>query len=61
MKLEPSSKSKALLQVYVREGTLVYHTKMPGNAISLDVGPFHKNCVDRGFCLSGRARELTLS
>ena len=59
--MKPSSKSQALLQVYVHEGTLVYHTKTPGNAISFDVGPFHKDCVDRGFCLSGRARELTLS
>ena len=36
MKLEPSCKSQALLQVYVHEGTLVYHTKMLGNAISFE-------------------------
>ena len=35
MKLD-SSKSQALLQVYVHEGTLVYHTKMLGNAISFE-------------------------
>ena len=30
------SKSQALLQVYTREGTFVYHTKMLGNAISFE-------------------------
>ena len=59
---KPSSKSQALLQVYLHEGTFVYHTKMPGNAISSEknVGPFHKNCVGMGFCPSGRAGELSL-
>ena len=59
---KPSSKSQALLQGYVHEGTFVNHTKMLGNAISFEknVGPFHKNCVDMGFCPSGRAGELSL-
>ena len=34
--MKPSSKSQALLQVYVHEGTFVYHTKMLGNAISFE-------------------------
>ena len=59
---KPSSKSQALLQGYVHEGTFMNHTKMLGNAISFEknVGPFHKNCVDVGLCPSGRAGELSL-
>ena len=34
--VKPSSKNQALLQVYVHEGTFVYHTKMLGNAISFE-------------------------
>lgn len=34
--MKPSSKSQALLQVYVHKGTFVYHTKMLGNAISFE-------------------------
>ena len=34
--VKPSSKSQALLQVYVREGAFVYHSKMLGNAISFE-------------------------
>ena len=61
--MKPSSKSQALLQVYVHEGTFVYHTKMLGNAISFEKMwvLFTKTyCVDRGFCPSGRAGELSL-
>ena len=34
--MKPSSKNQALLQVYVHEGTFVYHTRMLGNAISFE-------------------------
>ena len=34
--VKPSSKSQALLQVYAREGTFVYHTKMLGNVITFE-------------------------
>ena len=34
--VKPSSKNQALLQVYVHEGTFVYHTKMLENAISFE-------------------------
>ena len=34
--MKPSSKSQALLQVYVHERTFAYHTKMLGNSISFE-------------------------
>ena len=34
--MKPSSKSQAVLQVYVHEGTFVYQTKMLGKAVSFE-------------------------
>ena len=47
--MKPSSKSQALLQVYVHEGTFVYHTKMLGNAISFEnCGSFSQELCGQG-------------
>ena len=56
--MKPSSENPALLQS-------CKFTSMKENAgkchfFRKNVGPFHRNCVDRGFCLSGRAGELFL-
>ena len=34
--MKPSSKTQALFQVYVHEGTFVYQTNMLGNAVSFE-------------------------
>ena len=56
--MKPSSKNPFLLQsckfTSMKENAGKYHF------FRKNVGPFHRNCVDRGFCLSGRAGELSL-
>ena len=62
--IKPSSKNPALLQsckftfMKVHLCTTRKSREMP--FLSKNVGPFHKNCADSGFCLSGRAGELSL-
>ena len=52
--MKPSSKSQALLQVYVHEGTFVYHTKMLGNAISFEnCGSFSQELCGQGILSFG--------
>ena len=60
--MKPSSNSQTLLQVYVHEETFFTTRKRWEKPFlsKKNVGPFHKNCVDRGFCPSGRASELSL-